>query len=106
MTHCFKLGGYNHWLTAPRHFLKIASMTDNAETRAADALDDQDLEAVNGGVSASSIMTTVFRIASAVVPAAIQSAQSKGMEPRAQGIVSASPDPSQGIASGLTGQDR
>lgn len=81
-------------------------MNDTAETRPADALDDQDLEAVNGGVSAASIMTSLFRIASAVVPAAIQEVQAKGMAARAQGIVSAPPDPSQGIASVLSGQDR
>lgn len=81
-------------------------MNDTAETRSADALDDQDLGAVNGGVSAASIMTSLFRVASAVVPAAIQAAQSKGMEARAQGIVSGSPDPSQGIASVPSGQDR
>ncbi|MGO4405980.1 hypothetical protein AB4Z10_17160 [Bosea sp. RAF48] len=80
-------------------------MTDNAETRPADALDDQDLEAVNGGVSYESIVSTLFRVATAVVPAAIQSAQSKGMEAGAPGIVSSLP---QLFAPRdvLTGQDR
>jgi hypothetical protein len=82
-----------------------ASMTDKAETRPADALDDQDLEAVHGGISGSEILQTVFRVATAVVPAALQAVQAKGFEPLAQqGIVSAPPQTSQGINSVLISQ--
>lgn len=80
-------------------------MTDKTEARPADALDDQDLEAVHGGISGSEILQTVVRVATAVVPAALQAVQAKGFEPGAQqGIVSASPQLSQGINSVLISQ--
>ncbi len=57
-------------------------MTDKTEARPADALDDQDLEAVHGGISGSEILQTVVRVATAVVPAALQAVASSPVPSR------------------------
>lgn len=80
-------------------------MTDKTEACSAGVLDDQDLEAVNGGISGSEILQAVFRVAAAVVPVPLQAVPGKGFESIVQqGICTASPVSSQGINSALISQ--